>query len=80
MFLFFKYAFPFVMIKSMQEADPLKQVDFFIRCSKLKETANSCKFFSSGVILKPTNNITFPYVSKYMEKLLDKPSKNTNLL
>ena len=66
-----KYAFLFVMIRSMQERDPLKQVCFFTRCSKLKEPAKSCKFLSSGVILKSLNNITFSYVSKYMKRLLD---------
>ena len=57
------------MIRSMQEKDSLKQVGFFIRYSKLK------KSLSSGVISKSPNNITFSYVSKYMERLLDKLSK-----
>ena len=43
-----KYAFLFVSIRSVQEGDPLKQVGFFIRCCKLKESAKSCKFLSSG--------------------------------
>ena len=64
----------------MQEGGPLKQAGFFIRCSKLKESAKSCKFLSSGVILTSSNNITFLYVSKYMERLLGKLSKNTELL
>ena len=68
------------MIRSMQEGDPLKQFGFFIRCSKLKESAKSCKFLSCGVILKSPNNITFLHVSKYMDRLLDKLSKNTDLL
>ena len=59
----------------MQEEDPLKQVGFFIRYSKLKKSAKSCKFLFSGVISKSPNNITFSYVSKYMERLLDKLSK-----
>ena len=46
------------MIKSMQEGNPLKQVGFFIICFKLKESAKSCKFLSSGVILK-SNKITY---------------------
>ena len=37
MHVFLKYAFLFVMIRSVQEGDPLRQVGFFIRCSKLKE-------------------------------------------
>ena len=36
----------------------------------------SCKFLSSGVVLKSHNNVKFSYVSIYMERLLDKPSKN----
>ena len=75
-----KYAFLFVMIRIMQEGDPLKQVGFFIRCSKLKKSAKSYKLLSFGVILKSPNNITFSYVSKYMDRLLDKLSKNTDLL
>ena len=75
-----KYAFLFVMIGSMQEGDPLKQVGFFIRCSKLKVSAKSCKFLSFRVILKSPNNITFLYVSKYVERRLDKLSKSTDLL
>ena len=80
MHAFFKYAFLFVMIRSMQEGDPLKQVGFFIRCSKLMESAKSCKFLSCGVILKSPNNIACLHVSKYMDRLLDKLSKNTDLL
>ena len=53
------------MIRSMQEGDHLKQVGFFVRCSELRE---------------PANNITFSYVSKYMDRRLDKLSKNTVLL
>ena len=53
----------------MQEGDPLKQVGFFIRCSKLKESAKSCKLLSSQVILKSPTNIMFTHVSKYMERL-----------
>ena len=34
---FLKCAFLFVMIRSMEQEDPFKQVGFFIRCSKLKE-------------------------------------------
>ena len=64
----------------MQENDPLKQVGFFIRCYKLNESAKSWKFLSSGIILKSPNNITFSYVSKYKERLLDKPSKIKYLL
>ena len=64
----------------MQKRDPLKKVGFFIRCSKLNESAKSWKFLSSGVILNAPNNITFLYVAKYMETLLDKLSKNTVLL
>ena len=75
-----KYAFLFVIIRSMQEGDPLKQVGFFIRCSKLNVFAKSCKFLSSGVILKSPNNIMYLYLSKYVERLLDKLSKNTDLL
>ena len=67
-FFFLKYAFLFVMVRSMQEGDRLKQIGFYIRCSELKKSAKSCKFLSSGVILKSPNNITFSYVSKYMEK------------
>ena len=70
----------FVMMRSLQEGDPLKKVGFLIRCSKLKESAKSCKFLSSGVILKSPNTIAFSYVSKYMKRLSDKLSKNTNLL
>ena len=76
---FFRYAFLFVMKKSMQEGGLLKQVGFFIRCSKLKKPAKSCKFLSSGVILKSPNNIVFVCVEIY-GKLLDKLSKNTDLL
>ena len=79
-FFFFKYAFLFVMVRSMQVGDRLKQIGFYIRCSELKEPAKSCKFLSSGVTLKSPNNITFSYVSKYMEKILDKLSKNADLL
>ena len=68
------------MIRSMQEGDPLKQVGLFIRCSKLKESAKSCRFLSFGVILKSPNNITFLYVSKYVERRLDELSKSTDLL
>ena len=68
------------MIRSMQEGDPLEQVDFFIRCSKLKETTKSCRFLPSGFIVKSPNNITFLYVSKYMQILLNKLSKTTDLL
>ena len=78
--VFFKYALLFVMIRSLQEGDPLKQVDFFIQCSKLKESTKSYTFLSAEVILKPPNNMTFSYVSKYMARLLDKLSKNTDLL
>ena len=78
--VFFKYALLFVMIRSLQEGDPLKQVDFFIQCSKLKESTKSYTFLSADVILKPPNNMTFSYVSKYMARLLDKLSKNTDLL
>ena len=59
----------------MQEWYPLKQVGFFITCSKLEESAKSWKFLSYGVILK-SNSITFSYVSKYMEGFLDKLSKD----
>ena len=52
----------------MQEVDPLKQVGFSVRCFKLKQSAKN-KFFSSGVVLKSLNNITFSYVPKYMESL-----------
>ena len=41
-----------MMIWSMHEGDPLKQVSFFIRCSKLKESQKSCTILSSRVILK----------------------------
>ena len=58
----------------MQEEDPLKQVGFFIKYSKLKKSASSCKFLSSGVISKSPNNIALSYVSKYMERILDKLS------
>ena len=75
-----KYLMIFDDDKIMQEGDLLKQVGFFIGCSKLKESAKICKIFSSGVILKSPNNITFSYVSNYMEMLLDKLSKNTDLL
>ena len=77
---FLKYAFLFVMVRSTQEGDRLKQIGFYIRRSELKEPAKSCKFLSSGVTLKSPNNITFSYVSKYMEKILDKLSKNADLL
>ena len=66
------------MIRSMQEGTLLKQVGFFIRCSKLKESAKSCKFLPSGDILKP-NNIVLLYMSKYIERHLDKLSKDTDL-
>ena len=53
---FLKYAFLFVMIRSMKERDPLKQVE-------LKESAKSCKVLSSGVIFKsPDDNIIFVFV------------------
>ena len=58
----------------------MKQAGFFIKCSKLKESTKSCKFLSSEVIFKSPNIITFSCVSKYMARLLDKLSKNTNLL
>ena len=64
----------------MQERDPLEQVGFFIRCSKLKETTKSCTFLPSGFILKSPNDITFLHVSKYMQILLNKLSKTTDLL
>ena len=48
--VFFKYAFLFVMVRSMQEGGPLKQISFFIRCSILKESVKSCKLLSSGVL------------------------------
>ena len=67
--------------KIYAKRDILKQVDFFIRCSKLKESAKVCKFLSSGVILKSTNNTTFSYnVSKCAERLLDKLFRNMDLL
>ena len=78
--VFLKYAFIFLLIRSMQERDPLKQAGFFIKCSKLKESAKSCKFLSSEVIFKSPNIITFSCVSKYMARLLDKLSKNTDLI
>ena len=68
------------MIRSIQEGDPLKQVGFLMKCSKLKESAKICKFLSSGVILLSSNDITFSHASKYMERLLDKLPKNTDLL
>ena len=80
MHTFLKYAFLFVVIRSVQEKDLFKQVRFFIRCSTLKKSAKSCKFLSSGVVLKSPSNITLSYVSKYMERLLDKLSKNRDLL
>ena len=50
---FFKYASLFVTERAMQEVDPKwKQDGFFIRCSKLKVSAKSFKFLSSGVIMK----------------------------
>ena len=64
----------------MQEGDPLKQAGFIIRCSKLKESAKNCMFFSSGVILKSTNNIAFSCMSRYVERFLDKLSKIIDLL
>ena len=75
-----KYASLFVMKKSLQEGDSLKQIGFSIRYCKLKEPAKSYKFLSSGVILKSPNNITFSYVSKYMERHSDKLSKKTDFL
>ena len=48
--VFFKYAFLFVMVRSMQEGGSLKQISFFIRCSILKESVKSCKLLSSGVL------------------------------
>ena len=63
------------MIRSMKKGDPLKQVGSFIRYYESKESAKSCKFLSSGVILKSPNNISFPYVSIYMERFFDKLSE-----
>ena len=48
--LFLKYAFLFVMIRSMEEGDPLKQVGFFIRCSKLKDSKKLQVFVFRGHI------------------------------
>ena len=49
-----------------------------IRCSKLPESLS--KFLLYGVILRFANNSTFWYVSKYMERFLNKLSKDTDLL
>ena len=68
------------MVRSMQEGDPLKQVGFFIRSSRSKKPAKSCKFLSFAVIFKPPNDTLFSYVSIYMESILDKLYKNTDLL
>ena len=59
--VFFKCSFLFVLMRFMQEGDPLKQVGFFIRCSNLKESAKSRNFLPFGVILKSSNNITFSF-------------------
>ena len=80
LFCFFEYAFLFVMIRPIEVGDPLKQIGFFIRYSKLKESSKSCKFLSSRVILKCPNNITYSYVHKYMERILYKLPRNTDLL
>ena len=68
------------MIRSIQEGDPLKHVGSLIRFSKLKESAKSCMFLSSGVMLKSPNINIFSYVSKYVERFFDKLSKNAVLL
>ena len=56
------------------------QVGFSIRYAKLKESVKSYKFWSSGIILKSPNNIMFSCVSRYMNRFLDKLSKNIDLL
>ena len=64
-------------VRERRGGDLLKQVGFFIRCSKSKEPAKSFKFSFLGV----PNNILFSYVSNYIERLCkDKISKNTDIL
>ena len=47
-----KYAYPAVMVRSLQEEDLSQQVGFLIRCSNLKECTKSYKLSTSETIFK----------------------------